>query len=74
MKSHEANTRHQLIAYVLGSHRNRVSCEEYIKPGYADYLLMRAMTRRYFIEAKREHHSCYSQSKTHDSPENSPPF
>ncbi len=40
----EANTRHQIIDTVihqiLSWPKEAVLCEEYIKPGYADYLLM----------------------------------
>lgn len=55
----EANTRHQLIDPllhdVLGWPRNRVLCEEFIKPGFADYVLVRPdKTPILFIEAKRE--------------------
>jgi hypothetical protein len=55
----EANTRHQLIDPllhdVLGWPRSRVRCEEYISPGFADYVLVRPDdTAILFIEAKRE--------------------
>jgi hypothetical protein len=55
----EANTRHQLIDPLLhevfGWPRNRVLCEEYIKPGFADYVLVRTDgSAIMFIEAKRE--------------------
>lgn len=55
----EANTRHQLIDPllhdVLNWPRNRVLCEEYIKPGFADYVLTRVDgSEVIFIEAKRE--------------------
>jgi hypothetical protein len=55
----EANTRHQLIDPllhdVLGWPRNRVRCEEYVEPGYADYVLVRHDgSHLLFIEAKRE--------------------
>jgi GTPase SAR1 family protein len=55
----EANTRHRiidpLIHDVLGWPRNRVSCEEYVAPGFADYVLERADGGNIlFIEAKKE--------------------
>lgn len=55
----EANTRHQIIDPllhdVLGWPRARLLCEEYIKPGYADYVLTRADGKPIvLIEAKRE--------------------
>lgn len=55
----EADTRHQLIDPllhdVLAWPKNRVRCEEYIQPGYADYVLLRHdETRLLFIETKRE--------------------
>jgi GTPase SAR1 family protein len=55
----EADTRHQIIDPiihdVLSWPRNRVSCEEYIAPGYADYVLRRADNAPIlFIEAKKE--------------------
>ena len=55
----EANTRHQLIDPllhdVLGWPRNRVRCEEFIQPGFADYVLVRSDdSKLLFIEAKRE--------------------
>lgn len=54
----EADTRHQLIDPllhdVLNWPRSRVKCEDYIRPGYADYVLNRADgTPLLFIEAKR---------------------
>lgn len=57
----EANTRHQLIDPllhdVLGWPRTRVLCEEFIKPGFADYVLTRSdNSALLFIEAKREGH------------------
>lgn len=55
----EADTRHKIIDVVLhdvfGWPRNRVSCEEYIAPGFADYVLRRADGEPIlFIEAKKE--------------------
>lgn len=55
----EADTRHQVIDRILheilGWPRNRVSCEEYIAPGFADYVLKRSNDEALlFIEAKRE--------------------
>src|SRR5689334_993163 len=55
----EANTRHQLIDPllhdVLGWPRNRVLCEEFITPGFADYVLIRSDgSHLLFIEAKKE--------------------
>lgn len=55
----EANTRHQLIDPllhdVLGWPRSRVLCEEFIQPGFADYVLIRHdHMHLLFIEAKRE--------------------
>lgn len=57
----EADTRHRVIDRVLHDvfawPRNRVRCEEYIKPGFADYVLEKADGRRVlFIEAKKESH------------------
>jgi hypothetical protein len=54
----EANTRHQIIDTVihqiLSWPKEAVLCEEYIKPGYADYLLMHDERKYLIIEAKRE--------------------
>jgi GTPase SAR1 family protein len=55
----EANTRHQIIDPIIHDvfswPRSRVSCEEYISPGYADYVLKRADNAPIlFIEAKKE--------------------
>lgn len=55
----EADTRHRLIDPlihdVLGWPRSRVSCEEYIKPGFADYVLQRSDGGTILlIEAKKE--------------------
>lgn len=55
----EADTRHKIIDVilhdVLGWPRNRVSCEEYINPGFADYVLRRTDGEPIlFIEAKKE--------------------
>lgn len=55
----EADTRHQIIDpiihEVLAWPRNRVSLEEYINPGYADYILRRADNAPILcIEAKKE--------------------
>jgi predicted type IV restriction endonuclease len=57
----EANTRHQIIDPLLhevfGWPRSRVSCEEYIAPGFADYVLSRADgTPLLLIESKKEGH------------------
>lgn len=57
----EADTRHQLINPllhdVLNWPRSRVKCEEFIRPGYADYVLNRADgSPLLFIEAKRTGH------------------
>ena len=54
----EADTRHQIIDIVLHSllawPRSRTSVEEYIKPGYADYVLKRSNGDSIlFIEAKK---------------------
>ena len=54
----EAETRHKIIDViihdVLGWPRNRVSVEEYIHPGYADYILRKPNSEEIlFIEAKR---------------------
>jgi energy-coupling factor transporter ATP-binding protein EcfA2 len=54
----EAETRHKVIDVVLhdvlGWPRNRVSVEEYIRPGFADYVLKKANgDDLLFIEAKR---------------------
>lgn len=55
----EAETRHKIIDFVLHDllawPRNRVTVEEYIAPGYADYVLTKIDgTQILFIEAKRE--------------------
>ena len=55
----EADTRHRiidpLITDVFGWPRNRVRCEEYIKPGFADYVLERGDGGKILLlEAKRE--------------------
>ncbi|HUP87799.1 MAG TPA: hypothetical protein VM100_00460, partial [Longimicrobiales bacterium] len=55
----EADTRHQVIDPVLhdvlGWPRNRTKCEEYIAPGYSDYVLERSDGAKILlIEAKRE--------------------
>ena len=54
----EANTRHQIIDTVihqiLSWPKEAVFCEEYIKHGYADYLLMHDERKHLIIEAKRE--------------------
>ena len=57
----EADTRHQIIDRVLHEvllwPRGQVKCEDYIRPGYADYVLERAAGRReLLIEAKRQGH------------------
>jgi len=56
--ANEAETRHKLIDTVvhdiLSWPKNRVSVEEYIKPGFADYVLKKANGNDLlFIEAKR---------------------
>ena len=56
--SNEAETRHKLIDTVihdiLSWPKNRVAVEEYIQPGYADYVLKKANGNDLlFIEAKR---------------------
>ena len=55
----EAETRHKVIDYVLHDFlawpRNRVAVEEYIAPGFADYVLKKGNgDDLLFIEAKRE--------------------
>lgn len=55
----EANTRHKLIDLVLHSvlawPKNRVEVEEFIRPGYADYVLKRANGEAIIlVEAKKE--------------------
>lgn len=55
----EAETRHRIIDLViheiLSWPRNRVKVEEYIQPGYADYVLVKQDgSHLLFIEAKRE--------------------
>lgn len=55
----EASTRHQIIDLILHDHwkwpRMRVGTEEYIAPGFADYVLKRPNGEDLlFIEAKRE--------------------
>lgn len=55
----EADTRHQIIDpiihEVLGWPRSRVKCEEYINPGFADYVLYRRDDAPIlFVEAKKE--------------------
>ncbi len=57
----EANTRHQIIDPllhdVMGWPRARVKCEEYISPGFADYVLERSDgSNILLIEAKKEGH------------------
>ncbi|MGB3878263.1 MAG: hypothetical protein WA980_20620 [Shinella zoogloeoides] len=57
--SNEAETRHKIIDVVLHDvlswPRNRVSVEEYIAPGFADYVLKKANgDDLLFIEAKKE--------------------
>lgn len=54
----EADTRHKIIDLILHQvlawPRNRTSCEEYIRPGYADYVLKRASGDHVlFVEAKK---------------------
>lgn len=55
----EAGTRHQIIDFILHDFlawpKNRVEVEEYIKPGFADYVLKRIDgDDLLFIEAKKE--------------------
>ena len=55
----EADTRHQIIDVVLHDvlswPRSAVKCEEYVAPGFADYVLFGVRERRLMIvEAKRE--------------------
>jgi hypothetical protein len=55
----EADTRHKIIDFILHElfawPRNRVSVEEYISPGFADYVLRKANEDSIiFIEAKKE--------------------
>lgn len=55
----EAETRHKIIDFILHQFlawpRNRVAVEEYIHPGYADYILKKANGDDWlFIEAKKE--------------------
>lgn len=70
----EADTRHQLIDpilhEVLGWPRNRTRCEDYIRPGFADYVLERSdRAPLMLIEAKRE--GDYFNLPTASSKENS---
>lgn len=55
----EAETRHRIIDFILHEFlswpKNRVKVEEYIQPGYADYVLVKPDgSDLLFIEAKRE--------------------
>lgn len=55
----EAETRHKIIDFVLHDYlswpKNRVAVEEYINPGYADYILRKENgDDLLFIEAKKE--------------------
>jgi GTPase SAR1 family protein len=55
----EAQTRHKIIDFVLHDFlfwpKNRVAVEEYIKPGFADYVLKKENGEDHlFIEAKKE--------------------
>lgn len=55
----EAETRHKIIDFILHDFlawpKNRVSVEEYIHPGYADYILKKANgDDLLFVEAKKE--------------------
>ena len=55
----EAETRHKIIDFVLHDYlswpKNRVAVEEYINPGYADYILKKENgDDLLFIEAKKE--------------------
>lgn len=55
----EAETRHRIIDFVLHEvlswPRNRVKVEEYISPGFADYVLIKQDgSHLLFVEAKRE--------------------
>ena len=58
-RSNEAETRHKIIDFVLHDYlswpKNCVSVEEYIAPGFADYVLKKSDgSHLLFIEAKRE--------------------
>ncbi len=55
----EAETRHKIIDFILHDFlswpKNRVTVEEYIKPGFADYILKKENDEdQLFIEAKKE--------------------
>jgi predicted type IV restriction endonuclease len=55
----EAETRHRIIDFVLHDvltwPRNRIKVEEFIQPGFADYVLVKQDgSHLLFIEAKRE--------------------
>lgn len=54
----EANTRHQIIDKVihelLSWPQESVLCEEYINPGFADYILTNGNKKALIIEAKKE--------------------
>ncbi|WP_051222237.1 hypothetical protein [Neptunomonas japonica] len=55
----EAETRHKIIDFVLHDFlawpKNRVTVEEYVKPGFADYILKKENgDDQLFIEAKKE--------------------
>jgi hypothetical protein len=54
----EANTRHKIIDFILHEllswPKNRVSLEEHIHPGYADYVLNKGDIPILIIEAKKE--------------------
>ncbi|QYX64824.1 hypothetical protein K2227_00290 [Shewanella putrefaciens] len=55
----EAETRHKIIDFVLHDFlswpKNRVAVEEYIKPGFADYIFKKENSEdQLFIEAKKE--------------------
>ena len=57
----EADTRHRVIDRVLHEvlawPKSRVRCEEFIRPGYADYVLERESGKReLLIEAKKQGH------------------
>ncbi len=55
----EADTRHKIIDFIIHDYlawpKNRVAVEEYINPGYADYILKKENGEDLlFIEAKKE--------------------
>ncbi len=54
----EADTRHKIIDELLHNvlhwPKNMVDCERYIKPGFADYILIKKNIPFFLIEAKKE--------------------